>query len=67
MMTVEHGKAVQAHAQMEMMRKCTYNAMMSYMKEVHALSDKLAAAQQELARAREARDDALAFSVAGWQ
>lgn len=67
MMTVEHGKAVQAHAQSEMLRKSTYNAMMSYMKEVHALSDKLAAAQQELARAREARDDAIAFSVAGWQ
>jgi hypothetical protein len=67
MMTVEHGKEVQAHAETEARCRQTSNALMSYMKEVHTLSDKLAAAQQELARAREARDDALAFSVAGWQ
>jgi chromosome segregation ATPase len=66
MMTVEHGKAVQAHAETETKRRQTFNALTSYMKTVHELSDKLAAAQQELARAREARDDALAFSVAGW-
>ncbi len=67
MMTLEHGKEVQAHAETEARRRQTYNALMSYMREVHELSDKLAAAQQELARAREARDDALAFIVAGWQ
>ncbi len=45
MMTLEHGKEVQAHAKTEATRRQTYNALMSYMEEVHELSDKLAAAQ----------------------